>query len=242
MRLAIQLAFVLLQRRCEVLGMAKSELDLSQGLWTIPADRMKGKRTHVVPLSPWAVELIEEAIAVAENRNSRFVFPGKNKPNQPMRGPSMNWAFNAVLWAVGAQDGTVHDIRRTGSTLMTSERLSVSPFIRSKVLAHYDTGGGAQVSATRYDANSYRARGELGGSWPCIVGLEPWHTCALAGDHRARSAPRSTPSTWTPCGVGTRLMVRPSAGGAWPNFSRAKCSRPSPSRRITQEEPPSSSK
>jgi hypothetical protein len=40
-------------------------------------------------------------------------------------------------------------------TLMTSERLGVSPFIRSKVLAHYDTGGGAQVSATRNDANSY---------------------------------------------------------------------------------------
>jgi integrase len=155
MRLAIQLAMALLQRRCEVLGMAKSELDLSQGLWTIPADRMKGKRTHIVPLSPWAVELIEEAIDVAEARNSPFVFPGKNKPSQPMRGPSMNWAFNSVLWALEIEDGTVHDIRRTGSTLMTSERLSVSPFIRSKVLAHYDTGGGAQVSATRYDANSY---------------------------------------------------------------------------------------
>lgn len=155
MRLAIQLAFVLLQRRCEVLGMAKSELDLSQGLWTIPAERMKGKRTHVVPLSPWAVQLIAEAIDVAEARNSPFVFPGKNKPNQPMRGPSMNWAFNAVLWALEIEDGTVHDLRRTGSTLMTSERLSVSPFIRSKVLAHYDTGGGAAVSATRYDANSY---------------------------------------------------------------------------------------
>jgi integrase len=155
MRIAIQLAFVLLQRRCEVLGMAKSELDLSQGLWTIPAERMKGKRTHIVPLSPWAIELIEEAIDIAEVRNSPFVFPGKNKPNQAMRGPSMNWAFNAILWALEIDDGRVHDLRRTGSTLMTSERLSISPFIRSKVLAHYDTGGGAQVSATRYDANTY---------------------------------------------------------------------------------------
>jgi len=155
MRIAIQLALVLLQRRSEVLGMAKAELDLSQRLWTIPAERMKGKRTHVVPLSSWAVELIEEAVDIAEARNSPYVFPGKNKPNQPMRGPSMNWAFNAVLWALAIEDGTLHDLRRTGSTLMTSERLGVSPFIRSKVLAHYDTGGGAQVSATRYDANSY---------------------------------------------------------------------------------------
>jgi integrase len=155
MRMAIQLAIVLLQRRCEVLGMAKSELDLARGLWTIPAERMKGKRTHVVPLSSWAVELIQEAIDLAEARSSPYVFPGKNRPNQPMRGPSMNWAFNTVLWALQIEDGTVHDLRRTGSTLMTSERLSVSPFIRSKVLAHYDAGGGAQVSATRYDANSY---------------------------------------------------------------------------------------
>jgi integrase len=46
MHIAIQLAFVLLQRRSEVLGMAKAELDLSQRLWTIPAERMKGKRTQ----------------------------------------------------------------------------------------------------------------------------------------------------------------------------------------------------
>lgn len=155
MRIAIQLALVLLQRRSEVLGMVKAELDLSQRLWKIPADRMKGKRTHIVPLSSWAIDLIEEAIDIAEVQDTPYVFPGKNKPNQPMRGPSMNWAFNAVLWALQIDDGTLHDLRRTGSTLMTSERLGVSPFIRSKVLAHYDAGGGAQVSATRYDANSY---------------------------------------------------------------------------------------
>lgn len=181
MRLAIQLAMVLLQRRCEVLGMAKAELDLGQGLWTIPAERMKGKRTHVVPLSPWAVQLIAEAIDIAEARNSPYVFPGKNKPNQPMRGPSMNWAFNTVLWALEIEDGTVHDLRRTGSTLMTSERLSVSPFIRSKVLAHYDTGGGAAVSATRYDANSYvREKRAALEQWQRllrrIVGIEPDHS------------------------------------------------------------------
>ncbi len=155
MRIAIQLAIVLLQRRSEILGMAKSELDLSEGLWTIPAERMKGKRTHVVPLSSWAVDLIRSAIELSDERNSPYVFPGKNKPMQPMRGPSMNWAFNSVLWALEIENGTVHDLRRTGSTLLTSERIGISPFIRSKVLAHYDAGGGAQVSATRYDANSY---------------------------------------------------------------------------------------
>lgn len=155
MRIAIQLVMLLLQRRCEVLGMAKAELDLEHGIWTIPPGRMKQKRTHIVPLSPWAIELIKEAIALSADRESPFVFPGKNDPSKPMRGPSMNWAYNTILWALGIEDGTIHDLRRTGSTLMTSERMTVSPFIRSKVLGHYDAGGGAQVSATRYDANTY---------------------------------------------------------------------------------------
>jgi integrase len=155
MRIAIQLVMLLLQRRCEVLGMAKAELDLKHGIWTIPPDRMKQKRTHVVPLSPWAVELIQEAIDLSADRDSPFVFPGRNDPAKSMRGPAMNWAYSTILWALGIEDGTIHDLRRTGSTLMTSERIAISPFIRSKVLGHFDAGGGAQVSATRYDANTY---------------------------------------------------------------------------------------
>jgi len=155
MRIAIQLVMLLLQRRCEVLGMMKAELDLEHGVWTIPPGRMKQNRTHVVPLSAWAVELIREAIELTADRGSEFVFPGRNDPAKSMRGPAMNWAYNTILWALGIEDGTIHDLRRTGSTLMTSERLSIAPFIRSKVLGHYDAGGGAQVSATRYDANTY---------------------------------------------------------------------------------------
>jgi integrase len=210
MRIAIQLAFVLLQRRSEVLGMAKSELDLSHRLWTIPAERMKGKRTHIVPLSSWAVELIEEAIDIAEVRNSPYVFPGKNKPNQPMRGPSMNWAFNAVLWALEIEDGTLHDLRRTGSTLMTSERLSVSPFIRSKVLAHYDAGGGAQVSATRYDANTYvREKREALEKWQAllrrIVGIE---TSAVGQAMRFDAVP----------GIAAGYIARPASSAGQSGF------------------------
>lgn len=155
MRIAIQLVVLLLQRRCEVLGMRRSELDLEHGVWTIPAERMKSKRRHAVPLSPWAVELIEEALRLSRERKTACVFPGLRDAGKPMNGPSMNWAFNSVLWAQGIEDGTIHDLRRTGSTLMTSERIGVSPFIRSHILGHNDTGGGARISATHYDANSY---------------------------------------------------------------------------------------
>lgn len=155
MRLALKLVFFLLQRRSEVLGMALPELDLKQAVWTIPAERMKSKRPHAVPLSKSAVETIKAAIDLNDGVATKLVFPSRVDPTRPMNGPSMNHALAQVLAAREIVNGTIHDIRRTGSTIMTSERLGVSPFIRSKVLGHNDAGGGAQVSATHYDANSY---------------------------------------------------------------------------------------
>lgn len=178
MRLALALVFLLLQRRSEVLGMRLDELDLEHGVWTLPAERMKSKRRHAVPLSPWAIRLIRQATALNAGRDTPWVFPGRTRDDAPMNGASMNTALGSVLLARDIRDGTIHDIRRTGSTLMTSERLGVSPFIRSKILGHNDAGGGAQVSAVHYDANSYmaekrRALERWQGLLARIVGVEP---------------------------------------------------------------------
>jgi len=63
-----------------------------------------------------------------------------------------------VLKAIGVTGVVLYDLRRTGSTAMTSERIGVSPFIRSLVLSHTtETGGGAAVSARHYDGNEYIA-------------------------------------------------------------------------------------
>lgn len=157
MQIALKLTILLLQRRCEVLGMAVSELDLAQAVWKIPAERMKSKRPHAVPLSAAAIGLIEQAIALNAGRRTSLVFPSRVDAARPMNGASMNRALSCVLLASGIGDGTIHDLRRTGSTAMTSERLGISPFIRSKVLGHSDAGGGATVSSVHYDANAYLA-------------------------------------------------------------------------------------
>ena len=60
--------------------------------------------------------------------------------------------------ALEIEGATLYDLRRTGSTALTSERIGVSHFIRSQVLSHTsDAGGGAAVSARHYDANQYVA-------------------------------------------------------------------------------------
>jgi integrase len=51
----------------------RDELDLATKVWTIPAERMKGKREHRVPLAPRAVALVKE---MAATRLNDYVFPG----------------------------------------------------------------------------------------------------------------------------------------------------------------------
>jgi len=159
LRIAVMLCALLLQRRSEVIGMALDELNLDDAVWIIPPDRMKGGRAHSVPLPPAAIDLIREAIGLAAKTRDpvHFVFPHahENRAADPM---SLSRAMNRLATAASISNAGLHDLRRTGSTAMTSERLGVSPFIRSKVLGHStDTGGGAAVSMMHYDTNEYMA-------------------------------------------------------------------------------------
>ena len=141
--------------------MALAELNLDEATWLIPGERAKNGKPHLVPLPPRAVKLIREALTLAnEGREtaSAHVFPSRHKPGQPFRPDSLSHAMAELTLALGIDDATPHDLRRTGSTALTSERLGISPFIRSKVLGHTsDAGGGSAVSATHYDANLYVA-------------------------------------------------------------------------------------
>ena len=181
MRLLIQLLMILLQRKGEVAGMRVAELDLDRGVWLIPAERMKTRRAHTVPLSPKAVALIREALALNEGRdgiNNRFVFQSRVSA-KPIHGPSVNNALGNVLLALGIDGATVHDLRRTGSTRMTSEQLGITAHIRSQVLGHVDSGGGSAISSTHYDANSYMSEKRRA--------LEAWeaHLLKVVGEPKA---------------------------------------------------------
>jgi integrase len=157
--IALQLCILLLQRRKEIAGMDLCELDLDQAVWLIPAERMKGNRPHQVPLPPRSVALIREAIALTRlpaDRTIGPVFPNPRLHTEPINAEALTRAMSRLRDGLGVENATVHDLRRTGSTALTSERLGVSPFIRSKVLGHEtDAGGGASVSSVHYDANEY---------------------------------------------------------------------------------------
>ena len=54
---ALELTILTALRTSEVIGATWPEIDLDAKTWTVPAERMKLRKEHVVPLSPRAVEI-----------------------------------------------------------------------------------------------------------------------------------------------------------------------------------------
>ena len=76
--LAIEFLILTAARSGEVRGALWSEIDLDQKLWTIPGRRMKGGKTHVVPLSDRALEVLGDARSA---HDGAVIFPGvKGQP------------------------------------------------------------------------------------------------------------------------------------------------------------------
>lgn len=81
-RLALQFAILTAARSGEVRGATWDEIDFDAALWTLPAERMKAKREHVVPLSGPAVRILRRCKQLRSG-DERLIFPG-SRPKQPM--------------------------------------------------------------------------------------------------------------------------------------------------------------
>lgn len=90
-------------RTGEALGARWEEIDEETATWTIPAERMKAKKPHRVPLSGRALEILAEMKTL---RLSDYVFPGA-KPNKPLS----NMAMLKLLSRMDRADITMHGFR-----------------------------------------------------------------------------------------------------------------------------------
>ncbi|GBR15772.1 hypothetical protein AA105894_1414 [Asaia spathodeae NBRC 105894] len=77
-RLALSVLILTATRSGEVRGATWDEIDFDKALWTIPAERTKAGREHVIPLSPPAPALLRKAATYREAR-SPLVFPGQRE-------------------------------------------------------------------------------------------------------------------------------------------------------------------
>ena len=105
-----------------------SEVDEKAAEWTIPAARMKARRTHVVPLSSRCLEMLREARTM--HQDCDLIFPGAN------RKPLSDMAMTKVLRDMGlAERATVHGMR-SAFKLWCAEVAKVADEVSEAALAH----------------------------------------------------------------------------------------------------------
>ncbi|QOG07370.1 tyrosine-type recombinase/integrase [Aureimonas sp. OT7] len=138
-RLGMKLYLLTMVRKSELQDAVWDEIDLDNAVWTIPKERMKRSKPHNVYLCRQTLDIM---IALKTcSGNSRYLLPSRYDADAPMSRAT----FNRVTYAVVEQakkEGlplepfTVHDLRRTGSTLL-NELGSNSDWVE-KCLAHED--------------------------------------------------------------------------------------------------------
>lgn len=149
--LALRFTLLTLCRRSEIAGARWREIDEKNAVWAIPAERCKGRRTHLVPLSAPALQVLKEARKLGD---FDFVFPAAEDAEKPLPPGTMTLALTRICERHGLPHGSPHDFRRSGATTLTSERYGVRRFFVSKVLGHSANDGGADVTGV-YDRNDY---------------------------------------------------------------------------------------
>lgn len=143
-------------RTNEVLGATWDEIDFSNSVWIIPAERMKAEKEHRVPLSDQAISILEGMKKVAV---SEFIFPGAAK-NKPLS----NMAFLQLLKRMERPDLTVHGFRSTFRD-WCAERTNYPNEVAEMALAHTV---GDKVEAAYRRGDLFEKRKRLMRDWACF--------------------------------------------------------------------------
>ncbi|WP_199062108.1 integrase domain-containing protein [Serratia sp. ASV30] len=128
-RLLIEWQLLTMTRPHEASGAEWSEIDTEAKLWVIPANRMKMKREHVIPLCQQALDVIQAMKAISGDRV--HVFPSFKNPQNSMNSQTVN----AALKRMGYKGELVsHGLRSIASTALNEE--GFNPDIIEAALAH----------------------------------------------------------------------------------------------------------
>ncbi|WP_096388405.1 tyrosine-type recombinase/integrase [Hafnia sp. CBA7124] len=130
-QIATKLLMITGVRTIELRAALWQEFDLDNAIWEIPAERMKMRRSHLVPLSVQALDLLNELKLMTGNY--RYVFPGRNDPSKPMSEASINQVIKRIGYG-GKVTG--HGFRHSLSTILHENGFD-SAWIEMQ-LAHVD--------------------------------------------------------------------------------------------------------
>ena len=110
--IALELMLYLFPRTAELRTAEWQDMHLADAQWRIPAEKMKMRRMHIVPLPRQAVALLEELQTITGN--GRWLFPNTRRPATVMSATTINRALEYLGYPTGHVSG--HDFRATAST------------------------------------------------------------------------------------------------------------------------------
>lgn len=155
-RLALQLTPHVFVRPGELRRAEWSEFNLDLAIWTIPAEKMKMRQPHLVPLSTQALEILDRAQVLSGHQ--KYIFSSLHTGIRPMSENTINAALRRMGYS--SKEMTAHGFRAMASTLLNESRLWSADAIE-RALAH-DT------------SNSVRGTYHRGQHWDERVKMAQW--------------------------------------------------------------------
>lgn len=155
-KFALQLAPHVFVRPGELRHAEWSEIDLDAAVWIIPAEKMKMRQPHRVPLSRQSVALLREIHTVTGPAG--YVFPSVRTRTRPMSENTINAGLRRLGFS--SDEMTAHGFRAMASTLL-NESGKWSPDAIERALAHADSDG-------------VRAAYHRGAHWQERVAMAQW--------------------------------------------------------------------
>ncbi|KPN72401.1 integrase arm-type DNA-binding domain-containing protein [Neisseria sp. 83E34] len=128
-RIAVMLVMLVFVRSTELRGGQWHEIDWQAKTWTIPAERMKLPRAHVIPLSDWTLELLQELHG--HTGQTPYLFPSRTKTT----GFISEATLNRIIERLGYKGtATPHGFRSLASSVLNEQ--DFNPDAIERQLAH----------------------------------------------------------------------------------------------------------
>lgn len=169
--IAMRLLMLTFVRPVELRGAEWSEFDLDAAMWRIPAERMKMREPHTVPLSSQAIHLLGELQTLTGNQ--RLLFPNLRRPKTPMS----SMTLNRVVERMGfLHKFSPHGFRATASTILNE--MGYRPDVIERQLAHAPRD---QVRAAYNRAEYLQERRTMMQNWADLLDAEATKVVPLRG-------------------------------------------------------------
>ncbi len=166
-------------RTGETLGMRWAEVNTVEGIWVVPASRMKARIEHRVPLTASALAVLEKVRPLQSEPNG-LVFPGQRRGR-----PLSQMAMIMLMRRMEADEFTVHGFRSTFRD-WAGDHTNFTREVVEAALSH-SVGNAVERAYRRSDAFEKRRR--LMDAWPGIAAV--WPLCPRRRRWRRSDGPHS---------------------------------------------------